>query len=121
MTPEDKAREDLMILHLRQAIEHGFTMATPGASEAVRLAFPDLFATAAECAGVETSNELELDDHPMVSRGDGEVPEGAFVNAWVWVTYPVVTCDECGAVVVELIGCPDGRELCTTCFEAGVG
>ena len=31
------------------------------------------------------------------------------------------TCDNCKGIVEELIGCPDGREVCQTCFEEGVG
>lgn len=29
------------------------------------------------------------------------------------------TCDECGAEVTEIVGCPDGAEICRTCFDAG--
>lgn len=29
------------------------------------------------------------------------------------------TCDNCGADVAEIIGCPDGAEICPDCFEAG--
>lgn len=81
---ERRAREDLMILGLRQAIDNGFAMATPGSSDAVRAAFPDFFATEAEVEGVATNDELEVDDYPLVSRGD----KGCFVGAWVWVEYP---------------------------------
>ena len=31
----------------------------------------------------------------------------------------IVTCDACGAETV--IGCPDGREICSTCAADGVG
>lgn len=29
------------------------------------------------------------------------------------------TCDECGAKVPELMGCPDGAEICRDCFDQG--
>lgn len=32
-----------------------------------------------------------------------------------------VTCDKCGTEVEEVIGCPDGREICRACFDAGEG
>jgi formylmethanofuran dehydrogenase subunit E len=28
-------------------------------------------------------------------------------------------CDNCGAEVSEIIGCPDGKEVCRDCFDAG--
>ena len=28
-------------------------------------------------------------------------------------------CDECGALVESIIGCPDGAEICQGCFDAG--
>lgn len=29
------------------------------------------------------------------------------------------SCDDCGAVADEIIGCPDGAEICQDCFDAG--
>lgn len=29
------------------------------------------------------------------------------------------TCDECGAEVESIIGCPDGAEVCQDCFDTG--
>jgi hypothetical protein len=28
-------------------------------------------------------------------------------------------CDDCGAMVPEIVGCPDGAEICRPCFNAG--
>jgi hypothetical protein len=28
-------------------------------------------------------------------------------------------CDDCGKQVNEVIGCPDGAEICQACFDAG--
>lgn len=28
-------------------------------------------------------------------------------------------CDDCGNPVEEIIGCPDGAEICRECFNAG--
>ena len=28
-------------------------------------------------------------------------------------------CDDCGAMVPEIISCPDGAEICQSCFDAG--
>ncbi len=28
-------------------------------------------------------------------------------------------CEECGESVEEIIGCPDGAEICQDCFDAG--
>lgn len=109
-TPEQRARDDLMILHLKQAVEHGFSLATPGSSDAVREAFPEFFATEAEKATIDTDDELELDDHPMVSHGD----DGYWVNAWVW-TACSQECAECGidAGPFETL---DGKLLCEECY-----
>lgn len=30
-------------------------------------------------------------------------------------------CDVCGAVCLEIIGCPDGLEICQSCFDDGEG
>jgi hypothetical protein len=35
-----------------------------------------------------------------------------------WLTGPSV-CDECGAKVGALVGCPDGAEIRRDCFESG--
>jgi hypothetical protein len=89
-TPEEQAREDMMILHLGQAIEFGFSLATPGSSDRVRATHPDLFGTEEERDEAEgeyvagSSDDIEIDDHPMVSRGDG----GVWVSAWVWLQRP---------------------------------
>ena len=80
MSPEEKAREDLMILGLKQAVENGYSIATPGSSDAIRATFPDYFATPGEVSCVTTNDELETDDYPMVSRA----VDGFWVNAWVW-------------------------------------
>ncbi|MGB7159979.1 MAG: hypothetical protein WBD40_18075 [Tepidisphaeraceae bacterium] len=29
-------------------------------------------------------------------------------------------CDECGARILLVVGCPDGAELCQRCFDAGL-
>lgn len=29
------------------------------------------------------------------------------------------TCDDCGAMVVAIIGTPDGAEICYACFDKG--
>ena len=29
------------------------------------------------------------------------------------------TCDDCGASVTEVVGCPDGAEVCHDCFDSG--
>ena len=29
-------------------------------------------------------------------------------------------CDHCGALVDGVVGAPDGREVCRSCFDAGV-
>lgn len=36
------------------------------------------------------SDDLEIDDAPVLSRGD----DGAWVQAWVWVPYPDTEDDE---------------------------
>ncbi len=86
LTPEQRARDDLLILHLKQAVELGYTMATPGSHHAVRDAFPDLFASEDDYADVPTTDDLEIDDYPMVSRGEG----GHWVSCWSWVHAPDV-------------------------------
>ncbi|WP_157497266.1 hypothetical protein [Diaphorobacter sp. J5-51] len=36
----------------------------------------------------------------------------------VWGTMPN-ECDDCGASAIAIIGCPSGKEVCQSCFEAG--
>jgi hypothetical protein len=53
-----------------------------------------------------------------------------------WVEYPnricsevedagktpdVIRCDSCGEEVEDVVGCPDGQEVCQACFDGGVG
>jgi hypothetical protein len=75
-----------MVLHLRNAVDHGYMIATPGSGGAVRLAFPQLFAAGAEVDSVEAftdrmTEDVSMDQFPMVSHGDG----GYWVQACVWV------------------------------------
>jgi len=80
-TPEQQAKDDLLIMHLREAIVLGYSMATPGSRDAVREAFPELFRLPGNIDAIPVSDDLELDDHPMVSWGDN----GCFVQTWSWV------------------------------------
>jgi hypothetical protein len=77
---EAAQRERNMVELLKQAVALGYSIATPGSSDAVREAFPDFFATEGEQSTIDTNDDLELDDHPMVSRAD----HGYWVNAWIW-------------------------------------
>ena len=81
MTPEQQAKNDLMILHLKQAVELGYSIVSPGSSDAVLEAFPKYFADQSEADSVKISDDLEVDDHPMVSHGEG----GYWVSTWSWV------------------------------------
>ncbi len=94
MTREQQARNDLMILYLKQAVECGYSMVTPGSNDAVREAFPDLFATDAEKATIDTDEDLEMDDHPLVSRADDHC--GYWVGTWSW-TYTSQDASEGGS------------------------
>lgn len=35
--------------------------------------------------------------------------------------YTANVCSECGMKCEEIIGCPDGREVCQNCFNEGIG
>ena len=71
---------------------------------------------------------LEIDDDAKLSEGSDN---GCYVAAWVWVDFAGTKfekdktgdadqkCDGCGATVTEIIGCPDGAEICQDCFDAG--
>jgi hypothetical protein len=88
LTPEQRARGDLMLINLRRAEALGYSMDRPGSGpygETVREAFPDLFATAEEIACVAISDGLEIDDHPMVG---GRAEEGVWIQTWSWVPMP---------------------------------
>lgn len=62
---------------------------------------------------VNTNDELEIDDMPVVSEGE----DGAFVMGWIWVPKPHEdTCDECGAALDEAGDGYDG--LCAECADA---
>jgi len=63
--------------------------------------------------------ELEVDPDAVVSFSDDG---GAYVMSWQWVSAKEIglsTCDECGERVSEVVGCPDGAEVCRDCFNAG--
>lgn len=57
------------------------------------------------------SDDIEIDDNAIVSRGD----DGAFVAAWVWVYYDeteddhIAACDQCGNTL------NDGSDICDQC------
>ncbi len=38
---------------------------------------------------------------------------------WAWVAHNSNTCNECGEQAENIIGCPDGAEVCHQCFGAG--
>lgn len=86
-TPEEQAEHDLLTMHLREAVRLGFSISTPGSCIAAREAFPDLFASDAECepAYVYANDDVELDDQPLISRAEN----GYWISAWVWVAVPV--------------------------------
>lgn len=122
LTPEQQAVQDLMLHHLREAVRLGFSICVPGEHDAVRDAFPDLFATPDDLAEIEDvvdDETVSTDPHPMVSHATG----GHWVSAWVWLHRPEPeTCDACGEPTGdEIKGLPDGREICLACFENGVG
>lgn len=81
-----KTKEDRMLEHLKAAVELGYMIACPGSHDIVVKAFPDLFADEAQRDGVGEfiSDEVNLDDNPMVSAGD----EGYWVSAWLWAPWP---------------------------------
>lgn len=121
MAPEQQARHDLMLTHLREAVRLGFSISVPGEHDAVREAFPDVFAAPEDLERGPDFDDgpVSTDPHPMVSRGEA----GHWVSAWVWIERPEPeTCDNCGELTGdEIKGCPDGREICLRCFESGVG
>lgn len=109
LTPEQQAARNLMIQALKQAVEYGFSIACPGSGPhgiAVRQAFPEHFASddAADLAqkewGYSSNDELNFDDHPLVSEADN----GVWVSAWVFIELPTKegedddtgTCQVCG-------------------------
>lgn len=94
----------------------------------------DPYVAAAQQHRLLEEGTLEVDGWAVVSRGDDD---GAYVVAWLWVSNKAAgiagdeeeeeeeeeeenqICSECGAKVNEIIGCPDGAEICRACFDAG--
>jgi hypothetical protein len=64
------------------------------------------------------NDETEIDDEPLLSRGD----DGAFVSAWVWVSNEqagIIHCEECGERTTEA---GDGWcGLCPDCADKADG
>lgn len=90
---------------------------------------PETYVTYAniDADGAGMHGEAHLYDRPRASGwgnrpGAGKViaydalPED--VKAYVQrdLTQWAETCDDCGAQVPEIIGCPDGAEVCADCF-----
>ncbi len=71
---------------------------------------------------------VEIDDNAQVSDGNDN---GCYIQAWVWVDFDGTKfdkvndsgsadkCDACGQPVSNVVGCPDGSEICQACFDAG--
>lgn len=90
----------------------------------------DPYVAAAQQHRLLNEGALEVDETAVVSRGDDP---GAYVMAWLWISNTEAgiadgeekeeegdqICSECGAEVNEIIGCPDGAEICRACFDAG--
>lgn len=67
----------------------------------------------------QSDGEIEIEDDALVSRNDdSSSSDGAYVQAWVWIANEY-ECNECGAMVPNVVVCADGRELCHSCFAAG--
>ncbi len=80
----------------------------------------------------EGCSEDELATRPAIDAGEVQVYAAGYYaaavdSAKIAEIFEVVSteagksgaCDDCGAEVESVIGCPDGAELCRSCFEAG--
>jgi hypothetical protein len=46
-------------------------------------------------------------------------PDGTVLIAKDDEIHQLETCEDCGARVSSIIGCPDGAHICQGCFDAG--
>lgn len=61
--------------------------------------------------------DIEGLDNRVDESAPGEADDETVV--WVVTGSPLEKCGECGTYVPEVIGCPDGAEICRECFETG--
>lgn len=90
----------------------------------------DPYVAAAQQHRLLEEGTLEVDGWAVVSRGDDD---GAYVMAWLWISNTAAgikgdeeeegegdqICSEFSAKVSNIIGYPDGAEICRACFDAG--
>jgi hypothetical protein len=76
--------------------------------------------------GLESKFVTEHPDWPKTDWQYDVANNDTKLGYWEWVAHNVESastdpseCTECGAKVPEIIGCPDGAELCQACFDAG--
>lgn len=77
----------------------------------------DLLAFVAQVAGLEHSARLEHCD-PDFGHDELIAERDQLIEKANELLGTTDVCDECGAEVPYVAGCPDGRELCQECFEA---
>lgn len=68
------------------------------------------------CCGAYHSVEFSGDCREDAARLDpDDLDREHGIQGWVQFT----TCADCGTPVAEVIGCPDGAEVCAVCFDNG--
>jgi hypothetical protein len=73
----------------------------------------------AQTIALSRDYEDKLDFQP--DDGSGDDPYLADEHEWEWQAFDdegnvLSRCSDCHALVVEIIGCPDGAEVCADCL-----
>lgn len=66
---------------------------------------------------MDTMDEICREAYQRGLAADDET--GAFKRQLSSDALNLSKCDRCGAEVAEIVGCPDGAEVCPACFKAG--
>ncbi len=83
--------------------------------------YKELKAFAEWCAHLKHEEDYDEDEQEQMPASEDNL---AMLNAIICHARDILgllaECDECGEKCIRIIGCPDGREICQDCFDAGI-
>lgn len=111
MTTPQEADIRMALYHLRMAREFAKSAGAPKTTDAIRRAMKSAEGAQRHARGRKYREpEAERSERREASKAGKWHPTVATADS---------KCTACGALVENIIGCPDGAELCHQCFDAG--